>query len=140
MTQKEQEHIKQKGYKEAMRYIANAKDYLQKSAIDEKGWYTDKKYVRTACGTAYCGVLEALKTYLELKNPEILKSKEPKTIDFFRKHLAKENKKVLKELNHVYAILHLLGYYEGVGAPNIKDAFRDAKEIINLIKPAGVAQ
>jgi protoporphyrinogen oxidase len=140
MTQKEQEHIKQKGYKEAMRYIANAKNYLQKSTIDESG-YADKKYVRTACGTAYNGVLEALSTYLQLKNPDVLENKERKTIDFYRKHLAKENKKMLKELNHIYTILHIMGYYEGIGAPNvIKDGFRRAQEIIDLIKPAGVAQ
>jgi len=141
MTAQEQEQIKQKGYAEAMHYIANAKDYLQKTAIGEDGWYKSKKYVRTACGTAYSGVLEALGTYLELKNPGVLGSKEPKTIDFYRKHLAKENKKMLKELNHTYTILHIMGYYEGIGAPlTIKEGFQRAQKIIDLIKPAGATR
>jgi len=127
MTIKEQEHIKQKGYEEAMHYIANAKDYLQKTTMDENGFYKSKKYVRTACGTAYSGVLEALGTYFELKNPDALESKERRTIDFYRKNLAKENGKVL-------------GYYDGIGDSDvIKLGFRRAQEIIDLIKPVGVA-
>jgi len=140
MTIKEQEHIKQKGYEEAMRYFANAKNYLQKAAIDEDGCYTDKKYVRTACGTVYNGVLEALKTYFELKNPDALESKEPKTIDFYRKHLAKENRTILKKFNRAYTILHIMGYYDGIGDSDvIKLGFQRAQEIIDLIKPVGAA-
>ncbi|MDR2554406.1 MAG: DUF5618 family protein [Fibromonadaceae bacterium] len=141
MTIQEQEHIKQKGYKEAMHYIANAKDYLQKAGIDEDDRYKSKKYVRTACGTAYLGVLEALNTYLRLKNPDVVKSKEPKTIDFYRRNLAKENRKVLSSLNTVYTFLHIDGYYQGVlEMMAIKIGFQRAQEIIDLIKPAGVAQ
>jgi len=141
MTILEQQHIKQKGYAEAMRYIANAKGYLQKAGMDDKGWYKDKKYIRTACGAAYNGVLEALDTYLELKNPEAIKSKERKDIDFYRRHLAKDNKKTLKALETAYHILHISGYYEGVKVPDIiKMGFKSAKELIDLIKPAGAAQ
>jgi hypothetical protein len=140
MTIEEQEHIKQDGYAEAMRYIANAKDYLQKAGMDGDGRYRDKKYVRTACGAAYNGVLEALGTYFQLKNPDALKTKESKTIDFYRKNLAKENAKVLKTLNSVYTILHIEGYYEGIlEMLVIKAGFQRAKQIIDLIKPAGAA-
>jgi len=140
MTIEEQEHIKQKGYKEAMRYIANAKDYLQQAGVDEDGDYTDKKYVRTACGTAYNGVLEALLAYLSLKNPDVAENNEPKTIDFYRKYLGKESRKVLKTLNFVYNILHIIGYYKGeLSKQTIDEGFRKAKDIIDLIKPAGVA-
>jgi hypothetical protein len=136
MTLQEQQHIKQKGYAEAMRYIANAKDYLKKAGI-EGDWYKDKKYVRTACGTAYNGVLEALGTYFELKNIDVFENKERSTIDFYRKNLPKENKKLLKTLNSVYSILHINGYYQGVlDSVLIKTGFQRAKEIIDLIKPA----
>jgi len=141
MTIKEQEHIKREGYKEAMRYIANAKDYLQKAGTDGYDCYTDKKYVRTACGTAYCGVLEALNTYFELKNPNALESKEPQTIDFYRRNLAKENRKILNALNTVYTHLHIDGYYRGrLEILTIKLGFQRAKEIIDLIKPVRAAQ
>ena len=140
MTLQNQQHIKRDGYAEAMRYIANAKDYLQKAGMDNKGLYEDKKYVRTACGTAYNGVLEALNTYLKLKNPEVLKSKERKTIDFYRKHLAKDNKKMLNILESAYHILHIDGYYEGVKDSDIiKLGFKKAKELIDLIKPSEAA-
>ena len=140
MTIPEQQHLKREGYSEAMRYIANAKGYLQKAGMDNNGWYKDKKYVRTACGTAYSGALEALKTYLKLKNPEVLKTKERKDIDFYRKNLAKDNKKMLNTLNSAYSILHIYGYYEGNEDPiMIKLGFQRAKEIIDLIKPVGAA-
>jgi len=140
MTIEEQEHIKQKGYESAMRYIANAKNYLRQASVDKDGYYTDKKYVRTACGTAYLGVLEALLAYLSLKHPDVTDNNEPKTIDFYRKYLGKENKKVLKTLNSVYHVLHIIGYYQGeLGKPIINEGFKKAKDIIDLIKPAGVA-
>jgi len=137
MTQQDQRHIKREGYAEAMRYLANAKDYLQKANMDSDGFYQDKKYVRTACGTAYNGVLEALYTYFKLKNPDIIENNEPQTIDFYRKLLARDNKKILNTLNSVYNILHINGYYKGEkDSKIIKPGFQRAKEIIDLIKPA----
>jgi hypothetical protein len=44
---KNQKETKQKGYAEAMRYMANAKETLQK-ARKEDNHYADKKYVRTS--------------------------------------------------------------------------------------------
>ncbi len=138
MTIPEQQHIKREGYSEAMRYIANARGYLQKAGMDNKGYYQDKKYVRTACGAAYNGVLEALGTYFELKNPGILKSKKRKNVDFYRENLAKDNKKMLKTFESAYRILHISGYYEGEEDSNtIKNGFQRANEIIDLIKPVG---
>ena len=143
MTQQEQQHLKQKSYAEAMRYMANAKDYLKTAGKDERdeSHYKDKKYVRTACGTAYNGVLEALTTYLRLKNPSAFETNERKTIDFYRRHLAKDNKKILNALESAYRTLHISGYYEGEeDSKIIKHGFQRAKEIINLIKPVGAAQ
>jgi len=136
MTLQDQQHTRQEGYALAMRYIANAKDYLLKVSMDEGGWYKNKKYVRTACGIAYNGVLKALGTYFELKNPELFKNDERKTIDFYRENLAKDNKKMLEVLNSAYHILYIDGYCEGEKDSDIiKIGFQRAEEIIDLINP-----
>ena len=54
----EQNQLKIKYYSEAIRYMDNAKATL-KSAGKEDDYYNDDKYVKTACGTAYNGVLKA---------------------------------------------------------------------------------
>ena len=59
------ELIQKKYYDEAVRYMDNAKSYLQNAQKNGK-YYNDTKYVRTACGTAYNGVLVALDGYLAL--------------------------------------------------------------------------
>jgi len=51
MSIQEQEQTKEKYHSEAIRYMDNAKEYL-KNAKKEDGYYLDKKYVKTACGTA----------------------------------------------------------------------------------------
>jgi len=132
MTVPEQQHIKQKGYAEAMRYIANAKDYL-KTAGKEESHYKDKKYVRTACGTAYSGTLIALDALLKIKGVEVPKGKR-KTIDFYREAINKD-RKLLNAFNSAYNILHLNGYYDGeTNIKTIQAGFEMAILIINKIK------
>jgi hypothetical protein len=134
MTIEEQQHIRQKGYAEAMRYIANAKDVLQKAGF-ENGRYKDSKYVRMACGTAYNGVLDALDVLGELRNVNIPKGDERKNIQFYR-DILKYNKKLQTYLDNVYKHLHLNGYYEGnLNSSKIKPGFKYANELISLIKP-----
>lgn len=48
--------------KEALRYLANAKEIL-KSALMEDSTYVDIKRVREAFGTAYLAILKTLDTY-----------------------------------------------------------------------------
>ncbi len=140
MTVQEQEHIRQKGYALAMRYIANAKDSLKKAGRNGI-YFKDSKYVSSASGIAYKGVLVALDTWLELKGIELPKTKPSrkergKTIDFYRENLAKLDKKLLQDLNMVYDILHLLGYYDGfLSVKVINEGFEIAGMIINRIKP-----
>jgi len=67
MSTQEQEQTKEKYYSEAMRYMENEKEYL-KDAKKEGNYYQDKKYVITACGVVYCGLLESLDGYLRLKD------------------------------------------------------------------------
>ena len=58
----EQQELKERYYSEAIRYMDNAREYL-KSAQKEGKIYTDTKYVKTACGTAYSGVLVSCQFY-----------------------------------------------------------------------------
>jgi len=135
MSVQEQQQTKEKYHSEAMRYMDNAKDCL-KMAKKEGKYYNDKKYVKMACGTAYNGVLVALDCFFILKDVDMPKGKDRKSIEFYRNNLAKLDKKVLKTLNSAYDILHLWGYYDGIDNVEVVQAgFADAKTIINKIKP-----
>jgi hypothetical protein len=133
MSIDEQKAIKEKHYSEAIRYMENAKETQQKAG-KEDNYYLDKKYVRTACGIAYNGVIIALDTYLSLKG--IKKTKGRKSIEYYQEQIGKIDKKILKYVNGAYEILHLSGYYDGtLNATVIKEGFKEAYEIINQIKP-----
>jgi hypothetical protein len=128
----EQEEVRQKAYAEAMRYMSNAKETLQKARKEDK-YYNDKKYVRMACGTAYSGTLVALDAYLLLKG---VRDPKKKSIDFYRKNIALLDKSLLRDLNSAYNILHIDGYYDGIlRVDAIKSGFDIAYEIIDQIKP-----
>ena len=136
MSVLEQQELREKYYGEAIRYMSNAKEYL-KSAKKEGSTYRDPKYVRTACGTAYSGLLIALDCFLILKGIHKPKSKERKSIEYYQKNLDKLDGKMLDSLNDAYKILHLSGYYDGIQNVNvIKEGFHIAGKIIEKIKPA----
>jgi hypothetical protein len=138
MTVQEQQTTRQKGYKEAMRYIANAKDYL-KTAEKGESHYKDKKYVRTACGSAYNGTLVALDALLKIKGIELPKGKTRKTVDFYRMSIGTD-RKLLDAFNTAYNILHLYGYYDGeTNIKVIQNGFEMAVAVINRIKPMEAA-
>jgi len=135
MSVQEQEQTKERYYGEAMRYMDNAKEYL-KNAKKEGNYYQDKKYVKTACGVAYSGLLEGLDGFLRLKDIKA-KGKQRKSIEFYQENLARIDKKMLNTLNSAYEILHLLGYYDGITKASVlKDGFDEAYKIINKIKPS----
>ncbi|OGU16211.1 MAG: hypothetical protein A2X61_13110 [Ignavibacteria bacterium GWB2_35_12] len=120
-------------YKEALRYVENAKESLKKAGKKDK-FYIDDKYVKTACGTAYSGILVALDFLFEHKN--IQKKKGRKSIEYYQSNLANMNKKLLNYLNDGYEILHLYGYYDGGKNINlIKTGMDDAVSIISALKP-----
>lgn len=134
MSRDEQQQLKIKYYNEAIRYMDNAKETLQK-AVKEDDYYRDRKYVRTACGTAYNGVLIALDAYLILKDVELPKKKR-RSIAFYTNNIAQLDKKMLNYLDVVYDVLHLDGYYDGIlNARIIKEGFNVAYQIIDKIKP-----
>jgi hypothetical protein len=135
MSITEQEILKEKYYSEAMRYMENAKEYL-KSAKKEGNFYHDKKYVKTACGTAYNGLLIALDGFLLLKGLNKPDRKQRKSIEYYQSNITKKKKKMLDYLNSAYEVLHLWGYYDGIGdAVIVKRGFDNAYKIIEKIKP-----
>ena len=138
MSIQEQQKIKEKYYGEAMRYMDNAKEYL-KSARKEGKFYNDKKYVRTACGTAYNGVRVALDGFLMLKDIPKPKGKDRRSIEYYQENIGKIDRKMLNHVNNAYMILHLYGYYDGIEDVRVVNAgFDNAYTIINKIKPAGL--
>ena len=131
-----QEQTKKEYYSEAMRYMDNAKEYL-KNAQKEGNIYRDPKYVRTACGTAYCGVLIALDCFFILKGVHKRASKTRKSIEYYQKNLGMQDRKMLDNLNIAYKILHLSGYYDGIeDAIVVKRGFDLANILIEKIKPS----
>jgi hypothetical protein len=135
MSVQEQEQIKVKYYNEAIRYMDNAKETLKK-AQKKDNYYQDIKYVKTACGTAYNGVLLALDGFFLMKGIENPVNKEQKSIEYYHKNLGNLDKKILNQLNSAYKILHLLGYYDGIErADVVKLGFEEAYTIIDKIKP-----
>ena len=138
MSIQEQQQTKEEYFNEAMRYMDNAKVSL-KDAQKEGKFYNDPKYVRTACGTAYSGVLIAMDCFFILKGIHKPKSKERKSIEYYQRNLGKFDKKMLNTLDSAYKILHLSGYYDGIKYVDvIKTGFDLAYDIIEKIKPAGL--
>ena len=134
MSIEEQQQMKVEYYAEAMRYMENAKETLAKAG-KEDGYYKDKKYVKTACGIAYNGVLLALDAYLVLKGVK-KKTKNRKSIEYYEENISKLDKKLLNYLDGAYQILHLSGYYDGIkDARVIKNGFDTAYKIIEKIRP-----
>jgi hypothetical protein len=122
----------QEAYDEANRYMDNAKDLLQRAGKEGR-YYLDTKYVRMACGTAHLATLIAYDTFLALKGVALPKKRD---IEFFRRHIATRDRKLLDDLNYAYEMLHLLGYYEGMyGVAVIKEGMDTAADIIARIKP-----
>jgi hypothetical protein len=96
-------------------------------------FYDDEKYVHTACGTAYIGMLKALDFLFDIKN--IPKKRGRKSIEFYQNVLAGMDKTLLKNLNSAYRILHLNGYYEGeTKIKAIEEGFDSAITIIDVLK------
>lgn len=129
----EQEAVKKSYHNEALRYMANARETLQKAGKEGR-FYLDDKYVKTACGIAYNGVLKALDGYLIIKDTP--KQRVRKSIEYYQSNIAKLDKKLNVELKNAYEILHLSGYYDGItSVPAVQAGFELADGIIKRIEP-----
>ena len=130
----EQNRIKAEYYNEALRYMENARETLQKAGKDGD-LYQDSKYVKTASGIAYNALLKALDGYFLLKDVKVPKKR--RSIEFYRSTTSKIDKKLLGYLNSAYNILHLDGYYDGIlSVDAINTGLKLASTIINKINPA----
>lgn len=122
---------------EATRYLNNAKELLSKSPIEGR-IYTDVKYVKSACGVAYLGVLEAINDALLQKG--YTKKELPKKVEEYekalKKHISIHNGKLQREFTMLYDTLHIAGYYRGLiyNVDIIKDALKAAKAFIDKVK------
>ena len=91
---------------------------------------------RTACATAYLGVLIALDAWLKIKDIDLPSKKKQKSIEFYKENVVKIDKKMVSCLHTVYRQLHLEGYYWGENHIKvISGGFDAAYEIIDKIKP-----
>lgn len=123
--------------KEALRYLQNAKEILEKTPV-ENNEYTDIKPVREAFGTAYLAILEAINESLLRRG--ISKKDLPRSVDEYRrvlqKHFAVHNGKLMRSFESLYDTLHIAGYYRGLiyNVTLVKDAMKIAKEFICKFK------
>jgi hypothetical protein len=101
MTKEEQNAVLSAEYAEANRYMDNAKETLKKTEKRDDGYYRDAKYVRSACGIAYLGVLVAVEAWLALKGVSA-SGKKKKSIDYYTFNVAQLDKKMLDYLNTAY--------------------------------------
>ena len=123
-------------YKEALRYMDNAKEILRTKAAKKDGAYQDAKYVRMACGTAYNAVLIALDAYLEMRGKKIHDKSNNVNVSDYRRAL-KDDKKMLNYYNDAWDNLHCAGYYNGtLRFKTIAQGMEAADAIINAIRPA----
>jgi len=130
-------HLEENTVLEATRYIANAREILKEKAKKFGDHYTDRKYVRMACNTAWNGVLLAINAYLLNKGVEL--PNKPTKNDgintaWYQDKLGKHNKKLLSYFNDSYTILHIEGGYKGFTNYNtIQEGLRVAEKIIDIV-------
>ncbi len=123
--------------REALRYLENAKETLGKSSIEDN-LYTDEKYVKSAFGIAYLGVLKAIDEYL--LNKGLIKKELPKKVEEYekalKKHLSVRNGMLLKQFHALYNELHIAGYYRGnlFHVEAVKAIFKAAKDFIEKLR------
>ena len=122
--------------REPIRYIENAKEILNKSPIEDN-YYTDIKYVKSAFGTAYLGVLKAIDEFLLSKGVD--RGKLPKKVEEYEKSFKRYggvyNGKLMRQFQTIYHELHIAGYYRGdlQRISMVKDALANARIFIEKL-------
>jgi len=100
---------------ENLKYVESAKELLKKCPKEEK-WYSDEKYVKSAFGILYLGILKSIDDFLIQKG--VSKKNLPKSIDeyikYFKKYLLPYNGKLMEEFLILYDQIHIAGYYRGL--------------------------
>ena len=113
---------------EARRYVANAKEVIQRAGLDpELQIYTDGKYVKMAGNTLWNGCLVALGAVLDVR-----KGKGRPSIDKYKEAAAKRDRKLLAAIVAGYDFMHLtMGYDGSKGKKTCDTGFEYANDIID---------
>lgn len=113
---------------EARRYVANAKDTIQKANYNpELKSYTDKKYIKTAGNILWSGCLIALDAVLQVR-----KGKGRPSIEKYKEAAGKRDRTLLHFINMGYETMHLVMGYDGNMEKEVSDAgFKRANLIID---------
>lgn len=94
---------------EAKSYLSNTREILKtKGGNGMPGYYSDTKYVKMACNTAWNGVLVTLEAKVQP-----LPHGKRKTVETYKHYLAQRNRKALHDFVAAYRHLHLWGGYDG---------------------------
>lgn len=123
---------------EARRYVANAKEIIEKAIYDpELKRYSDGKYVKMAGNTLWNGCLIALDALFGIS-----KRKGRPDIDKYKEAAVKRDKKLLAYVVDGYNIMHLSMGYDGTKERKVCDAgFERANDIIDrcaILRPKPV--
>ena len=122
--------IKNNPIQEAGRYIENARQLLSEKAGKDGEYYSDRKYVKMAGHTAWCGVLVALDATLKVK--EGLKKGQRPDIKDYQDAISKVDKKMTRHLMSSYDTLHkALGYDGNLKFIIVQDGLKEAQVIID---------
>ncbi|MBI5216439.1 MAG: DUF5618 family protein [Ignavibacteriae bacterium] len=122
--------------KDALGYLQNAKELLNKSEI-KNDTYIDIKYVREACGTAYLAVLKAIDSYLDRRG--VGKKELPRSVESYRdvlfRYASIHNGRLLSDFDKLYDELHIAGYYRGLiyDVNVLKVIFKTAERFIKMM-------
>ena len=116
--------------REAERYLENAKLILSEKAGKDGDFYTDKKYIKMAGHTAWCGVLVALDAALNVKGG--LKKNQRPDIKDYQEDIVKVDKKMSRYLINSYDTLHkTLGYDGNLNYTIVQSGLKEAQGIID---------
>ena len=114
---------------ESRRYVDNAKKTLRENAnLDvEENRYQDEKYVKSAGGFLWNGVLIALDAVFH-----VTEGRKRVDINSYRSVIRKRDRKLLGLVNDGYEYIHLYMGYDGSLSKNLCDnGFKIANEIID---------
>ena len=115
---------------EAERYLSNARTILSEKAGKNGNFYTDKKYVKMAGHTAWCGVIVALDAALNVRGK--LKKRQRPDIKDYQEAVSKTDRKANVLLSNSYETLHkVLGYDGNLNYKIVQAGLEDAQLLID---------
>ena len=118
---------------EAERYLQNARQILSEKAGKDGEYYSDRKYVKIAGHTAWCGILVALDGVFGIKSS--LKQRQRAEFKDYQELINKVDKKMNRSLLNSYETLHkTLGYDGNLRYKIVQDGLEEAQYIIDWAK------